>query len=279
MTNISTDFSTWSGTAASNQPDSGDTATVQADLQAIQAALRTIFPSVNAAVTPTHTELNYVDGVTSAIQTQLNAKAATGANGDITSLTACTSITAGTVTVATGDLVYVQDVSAANVLKVVTAQSIANLASVGAATTTSSGIVELITTAELQTGTDTTRAVTADAMLNALGFSSRYNSGNQTITSGGALTLAHSLGREPNIIQAWLKCQTAEAGYSIGDKLATGVSAEQGISRGLSIVCDNTNVNVRFGSDANSFVILNKTTGTITTATNGNWRLVIDAWA
>lgn len=129
MANISTDFSTWSGTAASNQPDSGDTATVQADLQAIQAALRTIFPSVNAAVTPTHTELNYVDGVTSAIQTQLNAKAASGANGDITSLTACTSITAGTVTVATGDLVYVQDVSAADVLKVVTAQSIADLGS------------------------------------------------------------------------------------------------------------------------------------------------------
>lgn len=148
-----------------------------------------------------------------------------------------------------------------------------------AATTTSSGIVELITTAELQTGTDTTRAVTADAMLNAIGFSSRYNSGNQTITAGGALTLAHSLGREPDIIQAWLKCQTAEAGYSIGDKLAAGVSSEQGISRGLSIVCDSTNVNVRFGSDAAPFVILNKTTGTITTATNGNWRLVIDAWA
>lgn len=75
MANISTDFSTWSGTAASNQPDSGDTATVQADLQAIQAALRTVFPAVNGAVLPTHTELNYVDGVTSAIQTQLDSKA------------------------------------------------------------------------------------------------------------------------------------------------------------------------------------------------------------
>ncbi len=73
MANISTDFSTWSGTAASNQPDSSDSATIQA----IQAALRTIFPSVNGAVTPTHTELNYVDGVTSAIQTQLNAKVGT----------------------------------------------------------------------------------------------------------------------------------------------------------------------------------------------------------
>lgn len=77
MANISTDFSTWSGTAASNQPDSSDSATIQADLQAIQAALRTIFPSVNGAVTPTHTELNYVDGVTSAIQTQLDSKVST----------------------------------------------------------------------------------------------------------------------------------------------------------------------------------------------------------
>ena len=75
MSNISTDFSTWSTTPTSNQPDSGDTATVQSDLQRIQAAMRIIFPSVNGAVLPTHTELNFVDGVTSAIQTQLNAKA------------------------------------------------------------------------------------------------------------------------------------------------------------------------------------------------------------
>lgn len=68
--------------------------------------------------------------VEAAIDELANEKAATGANGDITSLTACTSITAGTVTVATGDLVYVQDVSAANVLKVVTAQSIADLANI-----------------------------------------------------------------------------------------------------------------------------------------------------
>ena len=92
MANISTDFSTWSATPASNQPDSADTASVQADLQALQAALKIIFPNIGAALTPTHTELNYVDGVTSAIQTQLNAKAASGANSDITSLTALASI-------------------------------------------------------------------------------------------------------------------------------------------------------------------------------------------
>lgn len=57
----------------------------------------------------------------------ITGAAASGANSDITSLMAVTGITAGTVTVAAGDLVYVQDVSAANELKVVTAQSIADV--------------------------------------------------------------------------------------------------------------------------------------------------------
>jgi len=92
MSNISTDFSTWSTTPASNQPDSGDAATIQSDLQRIQAAMRIIMPNVNAALTPTHTELNFVDGVTSAIQTQLDGKATSGANSNITSLTSVTTI-------------------------------------------------------------------------------------------------------------------------------------------------------------------------------------------
>lgn len=45
-------------------------------LRLIKAALKATFPNITGAVTPTHTELNYVDGVTSAIQTQLNAKLA-----------------------------------------------------------------------------------------------------------------------------------------------------------------------------------------------------------
>lgn len=44
-------------------------------LRLLKSTLKTTFPNVSGAVTPTHTELNYVDGVTSAIQTQLDAKA------------------------------------------------------------------------------------------------------------------------------------------------------------------------------------------------------------
>ena len=48
----------------------------QADdhLRLIKSTVKATFPNVSGAVTPTHTELNYVDGVTSAIQTQLDAK-------------------------------------------------------------------------------------------------------------------------------------------------------------------------------------------------------------
>ena len=47
-------------------------------IRLVKSAVKASFPNVTGAVNPTQTELNYVVGVTSAIQTQLNAK------GDVT---------------------------------------------------------------------------------------------------------------------------------------------------------------------------------------------------
>lgn len=44
-------------------------------IRLIKSTVQATFPNVTSAVTPTHTELNYVDGVTSAIQGQLDLKA------------------------------------------------------------------------------------------------------------------------------------------------------------------------------------------------------------
>jgi hypothetical protein len=41
-------------------------------LRLIKSTVKATFPNVAGAVLPTHTELNFVDGVTSAIQTQIN---------------------------------------------------------------------------------------------------------------------------------------------------------------------------------------------------------------
>lgn len=44
-------------------------------IRLLKSTILATWPNITGVVTPTHTELNYVDGVTSAIQTQLDAKA------------------------------------------------------------------------------------------------------------------------------------------------------------------------------------------------------------
>ncbi len=61
----------------SANPASSDAVSAGDDhIRGIKSAIKTTFPNISGAVTPTHAELNHVDGVTSAIQTQLDAKGA-----------------------------------------------------------------------------------------------------------------------------------------------------------------------------------------------------------
>jgi hypothetical protein len=115
----------------------------------------------------------------------------------------------------------------------------------------------------------------------ALPITKRYESAQQTITGGGALTLAHGLGTLPKLVTASIICTTAELGYSVGDELVMnpGVSVMGGaLGRGFSIVPDATNINVRIGSDG-VFNILAKSNGGASTTTAGRWTLVVRAWA
>jgi hypothetical protein len=76
---------------ASN-PAAGDNVSEGDDhIRGIKNVLKLTFPNVDAAVNATPTELNYVDGVTSAIQTQLDAKVTNATHtGDVTGATALT---------------------------------------------------------------------------------------------------------------------------------------------------------------------------------------------
>jgi len=60
---------------ASNPDGADGRNTVDNHLRLVKSTIKNTFPNITGAVTPTHTELNYVDGVTSAIQAQLDAKA------------------------------------------------------------------------------------------------------------------------------------------------------------------------------------------------------------
>jgi len=44
-------------------------------IRMVKSSVKATFPNITGAITPTHTELNYVDGVTSALQTQMDTKA------------------------------------------------------------------------------------------------------------------------------------------------------------------------------------------------------------
>lgn len=62
------------GLNASNPVTSDGVSAGDDHIRLLKSTIKATFPNVSGAVTPTHTELNYVDGVTSAIQTQLDAK-------------------------------------------------------------------------------------------------------------------------------------------------------------------------------------------------------------
>ena len=101
-----------------------------------------------------------------------------------------------------------------------------------------------------------------------------FTSADQTITSAGALTLAHSLGAIPDSVEAFLVNQTAQLGYSVGDIVCINLQgAAIGVNKGLSIVLTATNLVIRIGSAVSSFDIIRKDTGAGAAITNVNWKL------
>jgi hypothetical protein len=86
-------------------------------LRGLKTTLKNTFPNVTGAINATETELNYVDGVTSAIQTQLDAKLATGGTIATATITTLGSTTVNATTVDLGNWTVTE---AAGVLKFAT---------------------------------------------------------------------------------------------------------------------------------------------------------------
>jgi len=111
-------------------------------------------------------------------------------------------------------------------------------------------------------------------------FTASYTSGGQTITAGGALTLAHSLGAIPTLVRCYIKCTSTELNYAVNDLVEIGANMRSDtVGRGVSIIFNITNLVIRFGSDANSIEILDATTGAPNAITNSKWQAFFKAWA
>lgn len=147
------------------------------------------------------------------------------------------------------------------------------------------GISGIASQAEAEAGSATDKLMTPLRVSQAIDvlsiFTKEYVSSNQTITTGGLLTLAHSLGIAPKNIFLELVCSTAEHNYSVSDVIVVSVNnSSAGGSRPMGIYYDATNIYVRFTSaEPEQFLGVNKTTGAVQALTNANWRLRVRAFA
>jgi hypothetical protein len=108
-----------------------------------------------------------------------------------------------------------------------------------------------------------------------------FTSAEQTITQAGSLTIAHGLGAVPKFLTAELICKTAELNYSINDiaPIATSGDIDSGSNLvfGMSTVIDATNIRIQYANRADTFRIMNKTTGNSGNITPANWKIVVRA--
>lgn len=114
---------------------------------------------------------------------------------------------------------------------------------------------------------------------------STFESSQQTITAQTTLTLPHGLSSQPKKVWAWLVCQTAQYGWSVGDWVSVPTHHMAGASTigwGCGIQTDATNVYVTYGFNTNVFIITRKDAGSVgggATITPANWKFVVLAEA
>jgi hypothetical protein len=105
-----------------------------------------------------------------------------------------------------------------------------------------------------------------------------FVSSEQTITNSADNSVAHGLGRLPTLVQAILRCKTAELGYSVGEEVILPDASDSAAgARGYSVYANTTNIG--FVSMNNPIALASRSSlGTYGIITNANWKLVFKAW-
>ena len=182
-----------------------------------------------AAITATPAELNYVDGVTSNIQTQLDNKVGSLSDLGITA-TAAEINTLDGITATTAEL---------NLLDGITTLSGSNTGDEPDASTTTKGIIEIATNTETQTGTDTARAITA-AGLASRTVTATIDVSNADFITNNFAEITHSLGTEDVIVQLFDSStkQTIYADVARTDKTNVNSTSKIKVSFGIAPLND-----------------------------------------
>lgn len=146
----------------------------------------------------------------------------------------------------------------------------------------------IASTAEAEAGGVNNKLMTplrvAEAITAQTPLLNEYASAEQTITSGGTLTLTHGLGSRPKLLSYSLVCKEADQGFSVGDEVDVngGDSSQPGSSRydgGFSSILGVSNIDIKYGVATSVFGAIHPSTGLLSGLTNGRWRLIVRAWA
>lgn len=105
----------------------------------------------------------------------------------------------------------------------------------------------------------------------------KFVSEDLVITSDSEVVLQHELGVEPTQFDYFLVCQTPEFGYIQNDVVTVYSRATFIQNTFISIVPDDTDLTVTFGTAVAVFRLLNKNTRVDVAATNASWKLRIIA--
>lgn len=93
----------------------------------------------------------------------------------------------------------------------------------------------------------------------------------QPIISAGPAVIAHNLSGIPCAIFVFLKNKTAEFGYVPNDIVLIHAGPQRNNNSGVMIRPDATDLNIKFGSSATVFNVVDATTGQAKGITNTFW--------
>ena len=194
-------------------PASGDVVSQGDDhIRLIKSALKNTFPNITGAVTATHTELNYVDGVTSNIQAQLNTlDAALDTKLNLSGGTLTNFLTlhaAPTSNLHASTKKYVDDNHALALLK-------AGGTMTGPLTLSGAPTVDLHASTKKYVDDTVAAAVDQQYKFTFLDFGSNVGAASKQYVAHGLNLTTHEI----LSIQGMFECVAGNNGYSIGDKI------------------------------------------------------------